>query len=53
MPRIESSKRRYASKQSQRYKAWLIQKNRKKKQAQNGKAWFDAELWQDSQPWID
>ena len=32
MPRIESSKRRYARKTSQRFKAWLIQKNRKARQ---------------------
>ena len=32
MPRIESSKRRYARKTSQRFKAWLIQKNRKVRQ---------------------
>ena len=53
MPRIESSRRRYANKQSQRYKAWLIQKNRKKKQAQHGKAWFDSDLWIDGREWID
>ena len=33
MPRIESSKRRYARRTSQRFKAWLIQKNRKARQA--------------------
>lgn len=33
MPRIESSKRRYAKGTSKRYKAWLAQQNRKKRKA--------------------